>query len=77
MTEKTQLVQQIKANGWESSAVFVLDVLEPLGPLGAQVLWVLQPTLGALVPRDVLGDLATVLEDPDETADLRRQLEAQ
>jgi hypothetical protein len=77
MTEKTQLVQQLKANGWESSAVFVLDVLEPLGPLGAQVLWVLQPALGAFVPRDVLGDLATVLEDPDETADLRRQLEAQ
>jgi hypothetical protein len=52
----------------------LLDAAEPLGPLGAQVLWVAQPTLGLLVPRDEIAALARMLEAPDGVARLREQL---
>lgn len=68
-------IHRARANGWESPLRVTLDVLEPLGPLGAQVLWVLQPTLGAFVGRDVLGELANAMEKPDGIAQLRRLLD--
>ncbi len=52
----------------------LLEAAEPLGPLGAQVLWVAQPTLGLLVPRDEIASLARLLEAPDGVAWLRAQL---
>jgi len=52
----------------------LLDAAEPLGPLGAQVLWVAQPTLGLLVPRDEIAALARLLEAPAGVAWLRAQL---
>ncbi len=55
----------------------VLEVIEPLGPLGAHVLWVAQPTLGMLVPREVVDDLAHVLDEPGGVAWLREQLSCQ
>ena len=42
----------------------LLDAAEPLGPLGAQVLWVAQPTLGLLLPREEIASLARLLEAP-------------
>ncbi len=52
----------------------LLDVVEPLGPLGAQVLWVVQPTLGLLIPRDDVASLARLLEAPGGVGWLREQL---
>jgi hypothetical protein len=52
----------------------LLDVVEPLSPLGAQLLWISQPTLGLLVPREEIGSLARLLEQPDGMAWLREQL---
>jgi hypothetical protein len=52
----------------------LLDIVEPLGPLGAQFLWIAQPTLGLLVPREEIGSLARLLEQPDGMAWLREQL---
>jgi hypothetical protein len=52
----------------------LLDVVEPLGPLGAQMLWVAQPTLGLLVPRDEVASLARLLEAPGGVGWLREQL---
>lgn len=52
----------------------LLEAAEPLGPLGAQVLWVAQPTLGLLVPRDEIASLARLLEAPQGVAWLRAQL---
>lgn len=77
MTEKTPLVQQIKQHGWEAPAGLLLDVLEPFGALGAQVIWVAQPLLGAFIPREMLSDLAVLLEDPDALDEVRRQLDSQ
>ena len=52
----------------------LLNVFEPLGPVGAQVLWVAQPALGMWMSRDVIGDLARVLEAPGGVVWLREQL---
>jgi hypothetical protein len=52
----------------------LLEAVEPLGPLGAQVLWVAQPTLGLWVPREEITLLAQRLEAPGGVAWLREQL---
>ncbi len=52
----------------------MLDVLEPFGPLGAQVLYVFQPVSGLLGWRSAIGQIAQALEEPDGVAELRRRL---
>ena len=52
----------------------LLEAMEPLGPLGAQMLWVAQPTLGLWVPREEITTLAQRLEAPGGVAWLREQL---
>jgi hypothetical protein len=52
----------------------LLDAAEPLGPLGAQVLWVAQPTLSLFMPRGEITALAQCLDEPGGVAQLREQL---
>lgn len=52
----------------------LLDAGEPLGPLGAHLLWVAQPTLALFVPRDDVAALARLLEQPEGLAQVRRRL---
>lgn len=52
----------------------LLDAAEPLGPLGANLLWIAQPTLGLFVPREEVASLARLLEKPGGVAWLRAQL---
>ncbi len=52
----------------------LLDAAEPLGPLGAQLLWIAQPTLGLFAPRDAVASLARLLEAPGGLVWLREQL---
>jgi len=52
----------------------ILDVLEPIGPLGAQVLYIVQPISGVLGWRQAVGDIATALEEPGGVDALRRAL---
>jgi hypothetical protein len=52
----------------------LLEAAEPLGPLGAQVLWIAQPTLGLFVPRDEITILARLLDEPGGMVWLREQL---
>ena len=54
----------------------LLDAIEPLGPLGAQLLWIAQPTLGLLLPRDEVASLARLLDAPGGVAWLHQQLAA-
>lgn len=68
-------IERAKQNGWTGALRLTLDALAPLGVLGAQAMWVLQPTLGTFFGRDTLHDLASILEDPDELAQVRRQLD--
>jgi hypothetical protein len=66
-------VQQIHSRGLNHALGLALDVLEPLGPLGAQLLWVAQPVLGR--NREMLNDLAEMLETPGGVGQLREWLE--
>jgi hypothetical protein len=68
-------IQQVKARGLGVALSTALDVLEPLGPLGAQALWVAQPVLGLFVTHQALDDLAEVLEQPGGIEQLRQMLE--
>ena len=74
-TESQDWINAVKARGWGSALTLALDALEPLGPLGAQLLWVTQPVLGLIVNRAALGDLAQRLETPGGIALLRQMLE--
>ncbi len=60
--------------GLDGLVAAVLDAAEPLGPLGAQLLWVTQPVLGLLIPADEIGELAHLLDEPQGVAWLRAEL---
>ncbi len=71
----TDWIAHVRTNGWGAPVHLLLDVLEPLGPLGAQVMWVLQPALGVFVQRETLQHIAQTLEDPAAMQALRQQLD--
>lgn len=68
-------ITQAKARGLGNALGLALDVLEPLGPLGAQMVWVAQPVLGLWIPRTALGQLAEALDAPGGVERLRHMLE--
>jgi hypothetical protein len=74
-TTSPEWVQQAKVRGLGNALGIALDVLEPLGPLGAQLLWVSQPVLSLLVSRATLNHLAQALEEPGGIEQLKQQLE--
>jgi hypothetical protein len=51
-----------------------LDAFEPFTPLGAQLLYIMQPTMGWLLSRERLGALAQALETPEGVEAIRRVL---
>lgn len=55
-------------------ASLCLEAFEPLSPFAAQLLWVMQPTLGLVTDRDRIGAWAALLEDPQGVARLREAL---
>ena len=71
-----QWAARLEAAGLGGLAATLLDATEPLAPLGAQALWVAQPALGLLLPRDAVADLARVLDAPGGVAWLRERLAA-
>ncbi len=75
ISEESSWIAQIKARGLQNALVLVLDALEPVGPLGAQVLWVLQPVSGLFGWHHAVKDIATALEEPGGITSLRQQLE--
>lgn len=65
---------RVHSAGLEGVVGALLDASEPLGPLGAQVLWVAQPALGLIMAHDEIDGFARVLEDPSGIAWLRAEL---
>lgn len=63
-----------RARGWHETLLTVLDLLEPLGPLAAQVMWVMQPAASIFGGSPIAAQLAQALEDPAALAELRDQL---
>lgn len=64
--------------GLEGLLVSLAQVVRPLGPLAAQVLWMAQPTLGTLegTLSQEAGALANLLDDPMALDHLLAQLTA-
>jgi len=52
----------------------LLGAASPLSILGAQLLWVAQPALGLLAPRDEIEALAQILSEPEGVVWLRQTL---
>ncbi len=68
-------VEQLQSRGLGNALGVALDVLEPLGPLGAQLVWVAQPVLSVYLSREMLDDLAETLESPGGIGQIREWLE--
>jgi len=68
-------VREIQARGLGDALGLALDVLEPLGVLGAQLIWVAQPVLGVWFKRDTVRSIAQTLETPGEVEQIRHFLE--
>lgn len=72
----TEWVQNAKARGLGHVLEVALDVFQPLGIIGAQLIWVGEPVLRLWIPREMLAGLADALETPDGIEHLREELEA-
>ncbi|MBK8024558.1 MAG: hypothetical protein IPK19_24800 [Chloroflexi bacterium] len=68
-------IERIRRAGWGDTFLTVLDVIEPVGIVGAQMLYVIQPVARLIGDRH--GDvsaLARLLETPEGVATLRQML---
>lgn len=66
--------RQAHARGLSGALCLALDVLEPLGPLAAQLLWMAQPAAALFGWRQAVGGLAHALEEPGGVERLRQRL---
>lgn len=70
-------VDRVRAKGLSGPLRVALDVLEPLGPLGAQLIWFAQPAFALFGQRTwqaAAAELAQVLEEPGGIERLRERL---
>jgi hypothetical protein len=70
-------ITQAKKRGLGNALETALDIFAPLGPLGAQLLWMTQPAfrlMGGINAAQTLHALAESLETPEGIAALRAQL---
>ena len=65
---------RLEQSGLSGALDVVLTILAPLAPLGAQLLYVAQPTLSLFMSRATISALAQLLETPDGLAQLRANL---
>ncbi len=75
MTEQ-DWIRELQARGLGGPLRLLLDVIEPLGVPGAQLLWVAQPLCGLFGAAAVTGRLAEILQEPDGVERLRTMLES-
>ncbi len=68
-------VESVKARGLGHALSIALDVFEPLGLFGAQLLYTAQPVLGVFVRRSTLEEIAGLMEQPGGIEQLRQYLE--
>lgn len=68
-------ISNLKQRGMGGVLRAALNALEPLGPLGAQMLYILQPAMGLFGGWKATGDIARALEDPGGLNALRHMLE--
>lgn len=69
-------VDAVKARGFGGILRVTLDAFEPLGALGAQLLYVAQPLSGVFGWRETVGKIAQSLEEPGGIDAIRRRLDS-
>jgi hypothetical protein len=71
-------IATLQRRGWSDPLCTLLDALEPLGPVGAQILWAAQPALRLIGVRsqDAVSALALALEEPGGVQLLQARLRA-
>ncbi|RMG82477.1 MAG: hypothetical protein D6712_14560 [Chloroflexi bacterium] len=76
MAEHTEYpwLEAVRTRKLTGVILWALDILEPFGPLSAQLLYIAQPTFGIFGGRQVVGDIAHALEQPEGLAHLRQVL---
>ncbi len=75
MTVQDQ-VRELQARGLGGPLLLLLDVIEPLGVAGAQLLWVAQPFSALFGAATLAGHLAELLQEPGGVERLRHMLES-
>lgn len=70
-----ELIAALKRRGLTNAVSVLLDVIGPLGVLGAQLLWIAQPTAGLFGGREIIAGIARTLEQPDGVERLRALLD--
>ena len=59
----SQIADYLYAHGLGSTALVGLEAGRPLTFLGGQLLWILQPLMGLIFPKDLISKIAVILED--------------
>lgn len=67
-------IEKVKQWGYGDLINLMLDAIEPIAPVVAQGLWVVQPLAGIWNRSDTVQSLAEMLETPDGLAKLRQHL---
>lgn len=73
--EEYEWIQSVKDSGLSDFLQIAVKGLAPLGPIGAQVLFVLEPFAGIAINRKIIRDIAIALEEPEHIKRLQEQLE--
>ena len=60
-----KIAERLNSSGLGTLSILILDAFKPLGVLGAQLIYFLEPFFGS--SRKSLNDLGRIIEDPDET----------
>lgn len=66
-----QWARGLRKTGLSDVVAAMLEAVGPISLLGAQVLWIAQPTLNIFMPADEVGGLARLLETESGLAHLR------
>jgi len=61
----SQLADLLEDRGLGATALFGLEAGRPLAFLVGQLMYVLQPVMGLVMPRERLAQFAIILEDPE------------
>lgn len=73
--EEYEWIQSVKQTGLGDFVHMAVKVLAPLGPIGAQLLFVVEPFAGIAFDRKMIRDIANALEEPETIKHLQEQLE--
>ncbi|GAB1420676.1 hypothetical protein MASR2M15_07870 [Anaerolineales bacterium] len=72
--DPTQWLEALNSRGWSHTAQSVLDIIEPVAPVLAQMLWISQPMGGIFGKGQLLADIAHLLESKEGISEIRSHL---